>query len=99
MATRPAPLAAPHQPRRVDYQRELAPLIVDGERIAHEVARKAALRAETELIERQMLRGRVDAPRERVARLEHRRLRGHEAEHDARARRRVAERPEVAGTL
>ena len=66
--------------------------IVDRHRIAHEVAGEAALRAETQLIERQILRGCVDPPLQDVARLEHRRLRRHETEDDLLALRHVAER-------
>ena len=51
-----------------DDQRQLPLLVVHGHRIAHEIAGEAALRAETQLIERQVLRRLVDAALEDVLR-------------------------------
>ena len=53
--------STPDFARGFDHQLELPPLVVDGQRVAHEVAGEPALRAETQLLERQHLRRFVDA--------------------------------------
>ena len=53
---------SPDVPGRLDDKRQLLLLVVHGDRIAHEVAGKAALRAQAQLIERQVFRGLVDPP-------------------------------------
>jgi hypothetical protein len=54
----------PHPPRRLDHALELVLLLILAE-ITDEVGGEAALRADRELIERQDLRGFIDATLER----------------------------------
>src|SRR5262249_289379 len=87
----------PHLARGLDDQRELAALVLDGERVAGEIAGEAALRAQTQALERHAARRFVDAALEGVLGLKLRRLGRDEAEHDRLSGRQVAQRPEVPG--
>src|SRR4029077_3158051 len=80
-------ISAPDLARDLDDEPQLPLLVVHGDGITHEVAGEAALRRETELIERQELRGFVDSPLDDVLRLEYGRLRRDEAENDVLALR------------
>src|SRR5262245_32038852 len=71
---RPALRLPPHFLCCLNNQPQLPLLVVHCDGIAHEVAGEAALRAEAELIERQVLCRFVDAAFEHILRLEHRRL-------------------------
>src|SRR4029077_13220019 len=88
--------SAPDLPCGLDDERQLLLFVVDGHRVAHEVARETTLRTETQLIERQELRRLVDAAFDHVLGLQHRRLGGNQAEDDVLALGDVAQRREVA---
>src|SRR5262245_51307076 len=68
--SRSAPLLpAPHLPCRLHHALELALLLVRTQQIADHIRGEAALRADRKLLERQDLRGFIDAALERLDRL------------------------------
>src|SRR5262245_49082206 len=91
---RPSP---PHLTRDLERQAELALLVVDGDLVTVVGAREAALGAQAEVLERDVLRGRFDAALEVVLRLERGHLRADEPEHHLLALRHEAQGLEAAG--
>ena len=74
--------ASPRPPRRLDHQLQLAALLVPGQQVAERRRGEAALRRDRQVLERHVLRRLVDAPPQRVDRLELRLLGADQAEHD-----------------
>src|SRR5204862_5441749 len=74
-------VAAPDLPRGRHDELQLAPLIVHRKQIAGGDRREAALRAEREMLERHVSRGRIDPPAQIVLALEARFLRRDEPQH------------------
>src|SRR5689334_3602005 len=88
---------APNLLRELDDVAELCVLLRFAEEIAAGVAGKAALRAEAHLIDGHVFAGFLDAPLDRVLRLERAEFRGDDAEHDPQlAFRHEAQRREIA---
>src|SRR3990167_3345788 len=72
--------AAPHLARQLDAERELRPLIPDGHVVALDGRGETALRADAELVERDVPGRLVEAPLEVVLLLEGAHLRRHQAQ-------------------
>src|SRR5215472_13265666 len=89
----------PHVGGSLHHKRKLCLLIIDRERPRADAGGKAALRAEAQLLEGQEFCGLIDAPLERVFRLELAPLGGDETQHDLLAFRHEAQRRKTAGTL
>src|SRR5262245_29233777 len=97
-ATMPT-ISAPHLFGHLDDGAKLRPLLVLGQHIAFFARREAALRAEAQLREVDVLRGLVDAPLDGILRFELAGLGGDQAEHHRAVLRHQAERLEPAGAL
>src|SRR5262247_2759743 len=93
---RPSP---PDLTRDLERQAELALLVVDGDLVTVVGARKAALGAQAEILERDVLRGRFDAALEIVLRLERGHLRADQPEHHLLALRHETQGLEAAGAI
>src|SRR5260370_40495554 len=89
-------VSAPHLARGVDDEAQLGDLLGRGQRVALERRGEAALRAEAELLERDIFRGLLDAALERVLLLQRAVLGGDQAEHDHLALGHEAQRLEPA---
>src|SRR5687768_13790285 len=84
----------------LQHKLKLAPRVLLRHRLAAAAAaREAALGADAELVEGDMLRGGVDPSFQRFLVLELRRLGAHQAEDDALALGQEAQRREIAGAL
>src|SRR6266542_5297083 len=90
-------LARPDLARGVDQQVQLATLVVPRDLVARGHRGEAALRAQRQAFEGDVLGRLVDPPEEIVRRLEQRWLGGDEAEDDGLVRRDEAQRREPAG--
>src|SRR5690349_21988390 len=91
------PTLPPHLARHLQRQPQLSLLILHGDLVSVVRAREAALRAETQVLQRHILRGGFDAALERVLRFECRDLGADQAEDDLLALGHEAERLEAAG--
>src|SRR5882672_3072691 len=90
-------LSSPNLARGLDYHLELALLVVLGDAVADHVGGEAALRAERELLERQVLRRLFDPAPQAVDGLELGHLGADEPQDADLALRKVAQRREAAG--
>src|SRR5260370_29810185 len=98
MTARKSGISAPNPPRRLHDHSELCPLLFLGEEVAFLRRGEAALRAEAELVHRDVTPGLVDAAADVVGLLQHAALRGDETQHDPlRPRLDEAQRLEAAG--
>src|SRR5881296_2357226 len=87
---------APDVPRDLERQPELAPLVVDGDLVAVVRAREPTLRAQAEVLQRHVLRRRLDAPLEIVLPLELGDFRADQPEHHRLLLRHEPERLEAS---
>src|SRR5678816_761259 len=92
-------LVAPDLAGGVDAKAQLRPLLIFGQVVAVMGARKAALRADAEVLERHELGRLVDPPLELVLGFELRHLGAHQAEYHLLPFGDVAQRLEAAGAL
>src|SRR5882672_4850527 len=90
---------APDVPRDLERQPELAPLVVDGDLVTVVGAREPTLRAQAEVLQRHVLRRRLDAPLEIVLLLELGDFRADQPEHHLLSLRHEPERLEAAGAV
>src|SRR5262249_9622092 len=91
--------SAPHRIGQLDNARELAPLVMEAQGISTHARRKAALRADTEVIERNVAGRFIDAPAQQVKRLELGPLAADQSEDHGLVLRYMAERRKAARAL
>src|SRR5215831_17045141 len=93
------PELTPHLARDVDHQAQFGCLLTHLDVVAMEAARKSALRRERQLLERRMPCCLVDAPLDRILRLQRAQLGGDQAQHHDLALGQEAQWTEVAAAL